>query len=172
MLTLVNWVMVLIDIVRGTSRGPGAGKLIGVSTRKFYRRIQKNMYTCGALCVWMVVNHFEQDHDLSLAETCRQVKTTTEGTDDRRIARYFQRQKYHAFVEENLTMRKVRSALRRGDLIIACADEGMHYLVIHGIDDKYIYIADPLPYVPERRVLIEEFRERFDFYGVLISQPA
>jgi predicted double-glycine peptidase/uncharacterized membrane protein len=119
---------------------------------------QSTEYSCGASALQAVLSYWGKD--VEEQELMQRLHTSSEtGTyvgDIVRVAREFG---FNAEVKENLTLPDLHAALKKGMPVITCGQawrtredsdksvqedwEDDHYIVVLGMDDKYVYYQDP-----------------------------
>lgn len=119
---------------------------------------QSTEYSCGASALQAVLSYWGKD--VEEQELMQRLNTSPEtGTyvgDIVRVAREFG---FTAEVKENLTLPELHAALTKGIPVIVCGQawrsrensdksaledwEDDHYLVVLGMDDRYVYYQDP-----------------------------
>jgi len=119
---------------------------------------QSTEYSCGASALQAVLSYWGKD--VEEQELMQRLNTSPEtGTyvgDIARVAREFG---FNAEVKENLTLPDLHAALKKGMPVITCgqawrtredSDKSVqedwaddHYIVVLGMDDKYVYYQDP-----------------------------
>ncbi len=119
---------------------------------------QSTEYSCGASSLQAVLSYWGKDVDEQ--ELMQRLHTSPEtGTyvgDIARVAREFG---FNAEVKENLTLEDLHAALKKDLPVIVCGQawrsredsdksvqedwENDHYVVVLGMDDKYVYYQDP-----------------------------
>ncbi|MEP6909482.1 MAG: peptidase domain-containing ABC transporter [Actinomycetota bacterium] len=128
--------------------------------RKFPHVWQVDEMDCGAACLAMVTRHFGRD--VSLAHIRRLVHTSIDGTSLAGIA--------SGAEEVGLRVRSVKASKTRLDelpLPAVCHFDGNHWVVLYGVEDKRVRLADPA------RGLVKmdraEFEEKWSGYSALLA---
>jgi len=119
---------------------------------------QSTEYSCGASSLQAVLSYWGKNVDEQglMQKLHTSSETGTYVGDIARVAREFG---FSAEVKENLTLEDLHAALKKGLPVIVCGQawrsredsdksvqqdwENDHYVVVLGMDDKYIYYQDP-----------------------------
>jgi predicted double-glycine peptidase len=119
---------------------------------------QSTEYSCGAAALQAVLSHWGKDLDEK--ELIELLHTSPEtGTYVGDIVRVARMVGLKAELHENLTLEELRAALEKGESVITCGQawrsredsdrsvqedwEDGHYIVILGMDKKFVYYQDP-----------------------------
>lgn len=139
---------------------------------------QTTNWTCGAAAMQAVLAYYGlsfSEADLAL----QMGSTPKEGTDHNRMAQFARDRGIGAVVKSNLTLKDLAESIEKGNppLIEAQAysddktkpykemwNSG-HYLVVIGLDDKYVYFIDSSAGMKRAFLPIEEFLERWHDLG-------
>lgn len=142
-------------------------KFVGVHYEDFAISRQLDDYSCGSRCVYMVLRHLSR----SCTHTRLKEKLGTDrqdGTSERAMRKLFRQRGLKATVSE-LSWPSLKKALARGAILIVTVDDGEHYIVVHGMTHDEVHLADPLEYLPRRRVMSRrKFLDRWDRWGLVI----
>ena len=119
---------------------------------------QSTEYSCGASALQAVLSYWGKD--VEEHELMQRLNTSSEtGTYVGDIARVARELGFNAEVKENLTLPDLHAALTKGIPVIVCGQawrsrgdsdksvqedwEDDHYIVVLGMDNKYVYYQDP-----------------------------
>ncbi|MDD1707341.1 MAG: cysteine peptidase family C39 domain-containing protein [Methanoregulaceae archaeon] len=119
---------------------------------------QSTEYSCGAAALQAVLSHWGKD--LNEKELIDLLHTSPEtGTYVGDIVRVARMLGFKAELHENVTLSELHTALKRGESVIVCSQawrsredsdrsvqedwEDGHYVVVLGMDEKYVYYQDP-----------------------------
>jgi ABC-type bacteriocin/lantibiotic exporter with double-glycine peptidase domain len=139
----------------------------GIPTKKFKRSIQMDSYSCGAHATLMALRHFKQT-GLTIKDVKYMTQTDKQGTGEEPIISCLRSRGLTAFKLRRLTIPRMRALLGRGHILITEVD-GDHYCVVHGIDDEYVYLADPAVLrSASRQTPLREFAARKDGSGIAV----
>ena len=139
----------------------------GVGHPRFERHIQPDFHTCGARTTYMVMRHFGSRRRYARVE--RELRTDTDGTYETHVIRMLRESGFSAGRRRNMKMADLERLLGRGGLLIADVDEGRHYLVVHGLTNESVRLADP-GILSLRRVSRTRFRGRWKRSGVAVMR--
>jgi ABC-type bacteriocin/lantibiotic exporter with double-glycine peptidase domain len=141
----------------------------GIPPKKFKRSIQMDSYSCGAHATLMALHHFKQT-DLTITDVKYMTQTDKQGTAEEPIISCLRSRGLTAFKLRRLTIPRMRVLLGRGHILITEVD-GDHYCVVHGIDDEFVYLADPATLrVVARQAPLREFAARKDGSGIAVRR--
>lgn len=150
------------------------GQTLGIPVSQFDRSPQRDEYSCGARCSYMITQHFGLRQ--SYAKVKKGVKTTTDGTYDTNICKYFRKLGFKVRNKEPLTLWDLRRELAAGSVAIATVDNLDHYMVVHGVHVRenrvtHVLTADPsVLRGPWRRVSVDVFLARWDRHAILVRE--
>jgi hypothetical protein len=119
---------------------------------------QSTEYSCGAAALQAVLSHWGKDLDekelIKLLHTSPETGTYVGG-----IVRVARMLGFQAELHEHITLSELHEALERGESVIVCGQawrsreesdksiqedwEDGHYIVVLGMDEKYVYYQDP-----------------------------
>jgi predicted double-glycine peptidase len=119
---------------------------------------QSTEYSCGAAALQAILSHWGKDLDEK--ELIELLHTSSEtGTYVGDIVRVARMLDFKAELHENVTLPELHAALERGESVIVCTQawrsredsdrsvqedwEDGHYVVVLGMDEKYVYYQDP-----------------------------
>lgn len=140
-----------------------------IGTRSFPRSLQLDDYTCGSRAVYSVMRHFGVTRPYWLLKS--QLGTTPDkGTTVSSMMSVLRRSGLRVGYRPNLGWRELVQALKLGAVAVVHLD-GDHIGVAHGVDDKYVHLADPsIIRCPGRRQTRERFLARWTRWGLLVSR--
>lgn len=141
-----------------------------VGTPKFRTSYQKDDYSCGARCVYMILRHFGRKVKYSrVKDQC--LTTVQNGTNVSALIGTLRFYGLKVGARPRMAVRGLRKALKSNAVVLVHVD-GDHFAVVHGRDHRFTYIADPDP----SRGKIKKhnnavFAERFTRWGLVVSDP-
>ncbi len=149
-----------------------AGKFLGRPPHKVRRSIQQDEYSCGAHVCLTALRVFRKTKIPSIPRLIWVLGTDEEwGTDDWAIAAYLRTRNIPVEMPRTLRWKELRHAIAKGKLVIATVDGEDHYVVVHGVDDQYVYLSDPSENrCPGRTQTIREFQARYDKFGIIVGR--
>ncbi len=106
---------------------------------------QTTYYTCGPASSMSVLRYFGKGKGNSEMGLARLMDTSTAtGTRFWNLANVLNNRGLKAVVKKGATVTDLRNALKLNQpVIMNIDDEGGHYVVLAGVDSKYIYFMDP-----------------------------
>lgn len=145
-------------------------KVIGVPAPQFEISRQKNMYTCGSRSAYMILRHF--GHQVRHQDIRQALNTNPKtGTHERPMCALFRCVGLDAYILKQLSWKKLTRLLEQRSVLLASVDGDDHYIVVHGVTEKVVHLADPFDYRPWRRIVPKhEFMQRWDRWGVVVSR--
>lgn len=147
------------------SLGPSDAKGF-VGTDAVQRTLQRDTYTCGVHAVRAVLRMHRQNPSFDRLE--QELGTTDEGTSPNAMIRCLRRRGFSVGERWKMSLGELRKQLDRGRLVLAFTDE-VHVLLVHGMDDTYVYVADSSPrYAMLRRLPRRLFYRRWDRAGLIV----
>lgn len=132
-------------------------------------RKQRTNYTCGPASLRSIFYYYE--HSVSEQELVDAGEVEEDGTDFSTMRKIAHEYGYSFFSKHHGNIDQLRKWLEKKIPVLVCYQEGEpngkngHYAVIHGINEHYLYIADPSNYFEgdngkftcPRKVTIEKF---------------
>lgn len=139
-------------------------------TKDFPRCIQYDDYSCGARCVYAIAKQFVPQHRNTryrrIYQLCEIDKE--QGTSTGPLMKAVRSLGLRAPNRTAMRARDLTKALRKQAAVIAWCD-GDHLLVVHGIDDKWVYLSDPSPVrTPGRKQRRATFFNRWMRWGIAV----
>ncbi len=129
------------------------------------RSYQLDWYSCGAHCAYMVAQHF--GCSVGYPTIKKAVNTSPfHGTRLDAIIRFFRSKHFKVGFRDTFHLRQLDKVFSLGALVIAPVG-GTHVIVVHGVDAKHVYVADPHPFVGVK-LPRKVFSRRWDHYGLVI----
>ncbi len=108
---------------------------------KMKRSVQLDSYSCGAQCVYMILNYFNTDKTLN--EIKESLNTTeTNGTDTKQILNYLINNGLDVQIYEKVTISSIQESISNGYPILITIDEGDHWIVVYGYSDDGIFVLN------------------------------
>ena len=108
---------------------------------KMKRSIQLDNYSCGAQCVYTILNYFNKDKTLN--EIKESLGTTeTDGTGTKQILNYLIRNGLDVQIYEKATISSIQDAIENGYPMLITVDDGDHWVVVYGYSDDGIFVLD------------------------------
>ena len=105
------------------------------------RSVQLDSYSCGAQCVYMILNYFNKDKTLN--EIKESLNTTeTNGTDTKQILNYLINNGLDVQIYEKATISSIQESISNGYPILITIDECDHWVVVYGYSDDGIFVLD------------------------------
>lgn len=141
-----------------------------IGTKHFTRSLQLDDYSCGARSVYMILRHMGIYRPYTLVK--HQLGTEPEhGTCVEPMVRMFRKHGLRVGYRPQMTMKDLRYAFERSAVALIHLD-GDHIGVVHGMDEAWVYIADPsFTRCPGRRISIKKFRKRWTNWGMIVYPP-
>ena len=134
----------------------------------FRRSIQLNGYSCGARSVFMIARHY--GIRCTYREVVTQLQLTKEGTRVKRILQFFQQHTLRVYRSSKMTLKELEKHLQQQAIILVHVD-GDHFAVVYGMDDHFVYMADPsIIRLFGRRITRERFKQRWTNWGVVVKR--
>lgn len=139
-----------------------------VGTPKFRTSYQKDDYSCGARCVYMILRHFGRKVKYNkIKDQC--LTTVENGTTVAALSGVLRFYGLKVGVRPKMAVRGLRNALRQKAVILVHVDSE-HYAIVYGRDHKRTYVADPIRGLGGKRNNTL-FAERWNRWGLVISDP-
>jgi ABC-type bacteriocin/lantibiotic exporter with double-glycine peptidase domain len=108
---------------------------------KLRRSIQLDSYSCGAQCVYTILNYFNKDKTLN--EIKESLNTTeTDGTDTKQILNYLVKNKLDVQINGKGAISSIQDAIDNGYPVLITIDNGDHWVVVYGYSDDGIFVLD------------------------------
>ncbi len=108
---------------------------------KIKRSIQLDNYSCGAQCVYVILNYFQKDKTLN--EIKESLNTTeTDGTATKQILNYLIRNGLDVQINEKNTISSIQESIGNGYPMLITIDEGDHWVLVYGYSDDGIFVLD------------------------------
>ncbi len=108
---------------------------------KMKRSIQLDAYSCGAQCVYMILNYYNKDKTLN--EIKESLNTTeTDGTDTKQLLNYLVKNGLDVQINEKSTISFIQAAIGNGHPLLITVDDGDHWAVVYGYSDDGIFVLD------------------------------
>ena len=140
-----------------------------VGTLDVERSFQLDNYSCGARSVYMITRFFGIDH--SYAAVKAGVGCTTEGTNVRPMIDFFREVGLRVRPMPDMGLRDMRKVFEQGGLVLAHVD-GDHFIVVNGLSNKTVYLADPSPVRTfGRSIPKKKFQKRWGYWGIAVFPP-
>lgn len=137
-------------------------------TKTFPRSIQLNNYTCGPRCVHSIFKYFKLRVPYKNIE--KLCKTTPKGTYAYCIVQALLKHRLSAAIWATISKKQIRNLLDMGRVLLCYVDDD-HYVVVHGMDNKWVYLSDPLPTSTEGvKMKHKTFKKRFDKWCISIGK--
>ena len=105
------------------------------------RSIQLDNYSCGAQCVYMILNYFNKYKTLNEIKESLNA-TETDGTDTKQILNYLVENGFDVQINEKGAISSIQDAIEKGYPILITVDEGDHWVVVYGYSDDGIFVLD------------------------------
>ncbi len=128
---------------------------------KMKRSVQLDSYSCGAQCVFMILNYY--GIDISFETVVGELKTNDkDGTDTKPILRFLKKNGLEVVVNEKTNLSYIKATIDNGAPLLISVNNGDHWIVIYGYSKEGIFVLDP----SKKRILnqwgIAEFIKRWD----------
>lgn len=138
----------------------------------------KEDYACGPICIGIVIDYLRQDkkHKLNFDEALKIILLTMNGNITRKNGTSKKAMKYairkmgynckEISGDKEARLSQLREAIKKDNpVILGCRKKigktlYKHYIVLTGINSKYLYIHDPYPQKWKSKVMIDEFTKR------------
>lgn len=109
---------------------------------KMKRSVQLDSYSCGAQCVYMIMEYYKIPK--TLEEILKGLKTSKkDGTDTGPILNYLRSNGLKVSVNTKAKPSNIRTAVDSMNPILISVYDGEHWVVIYGYNAKGIFILDP-----------------------------
>jgi ABC-type bacteriocin/lantibiotic exporter with double-glycine peptidase domain len=167
--TFNRMILLFLQFLKTVFRMPPvrqSSSFVGVAN--FRRSLQRDDYTCGTRCVHMILRHHGK---LMPFGTLKRVLRTNpdHGTAIEPMVSLLRKKGFRVGYRPRINMRELRASLRNGAVAIVHLD-GDHLAVVHGMDDSYVYVADPSFYrMPRNRHTHDRFKERWGNWALLVT---
>ena len=139
-----------------------------IGYRNFPREIQFTNHTCGPCSAFAIALFFSVGAEY--AEVKEELRTNVDGTSNNNIIKFLRSRDLRVSPRSRMTWRELQLALTDGCVVVVDLD-GDHCGVVHGADDKNVYLMDPsLRRMIGRRLPISEFMERWDRGGISVRR--
>ncbi len=128
---------------------------------KMKRSVQLDSYSCGAQCVFMILNYFNKDKTLN--EIKESLNTNeSDGTDTKQLLNYLVKNGFDVQVDEKGAISSIQAAIGNGYPVLIAVDGGDRWAVVYGYSNDGIFVLDS----PRNRFLNQwgygEFIKRWD----------
>lgn len=131
----------------------------------FPQRYQLDDYSCGSRSTQMVLDYYGRP--MGYRAIKEELGTDEDGTSMAPIARLLRARGLAVTQYPRMQLRDLERCLRRGIVIVQV--DGDHVAVVHDIDERHVYIADPSPSrCNTARQMRARFRARWDRWGMVI----
>jgi ABC-type bacteriocin/lantibiotic exporter with double-glycine peptidase domain len=108
---------------------------------KMKRSVQLDSYSCGAQCVYMILNFFNKDKTLN--EIKESLNTTeTDGTDTKLILNYLVKNGLDVQINGKGAISSIQAAIGNGYPVLITVDDGDHWAVVYGYSNDGIFVLD------------------------------
>ena len=105
------------------------------------RSIQLDSYSCGAQCVYTILNYYDKDKTLN--EIKDSLNTTeTDGTDTKQILNYLVKNKLDVHINGKGAISSIQTAIDNGYPVLITVDDGDHWAVVYGYSNDGIFVLD------------------------------
>lgn len=140
--------------------------------KDFSFAIQYDDYSCGRVCLEMVMDNF--DIDFYYRKFYALLKTNhKKGTNQTNIINVLKafgfKTKVKSFAKKSSKVKDLEP-LRDGWLGIACVDNNYHWIVLRGLGKRVVYVADPLNDLLNFHTL-QGFKNRIKSGSIVYAKP-
>lgn len=148
---------------------PSGDDFVGVTPRKFQRSVQTDDWSCGPRAVHMILKHYGVAPAYS--ETCKKLRATPdEGTTVKAMIQFLRKRGLRVRYQPKMNTDVLWAALDRDAVALVHLD-GDHFGVVHGLDSKYVYLADPsIIRLAGRKMARRKFLRRWSCWALLVSE--
>lgn len=106
------------------------------------RSVQLDSYSCGAQCVYMILQYYKIHK--TLVEILKGLNTSKrDGTDTEPILNFLKLNGLKASVNTNSGLSDIHSAIKSLNPVLISVDDGEHWVVIYGYNKEGFFILDP-----------------------------
>ena len=143
--------------------------IVGTHYRDFKLSPQNDGYSCGSRSAYMILRHFRKD------TTHARVKhlagtTKKHGTNEHGLTSALRSFGLKAKLTKKMKVRDLTKAFAAGAVLLASVDGDDHYIVVHGVNEHVVHVADPsYASLLRRQMLLTKFKKRWDRWGILVS---
>ncbi|MEJ2104798.1 MAG: cysteine peptidase family C39 domain-containing protein [Ignavibacteriaceae bacterium] len=125
------------------------------------RSIQLDSYSCGAQCVYMILEYYKIPKTLD--EILKGLNTSKkDGTDTEPILNYLRINGLKISINIRSKLFNIHSALDKLNPILISVDYGEHWVVIYGYNKDGMFILDPARNVIQNFWDMKKFMSRWD----------
>ena len=125
------------------------------------RSIQLDAYSCGAQCVYVILEYYKIHKTLD--EILKGLNTSKrDGTDTEPILNYLKFNGLKVSVNINSRLSSIHSAINSLNPVLISVDDGEHWVVIYGYNQEGIFILDPSQREVKNFWGMEKFIRRWD----------
>jgi len=108
---------------------------------KMKRSIQLDSYSCGAQCVYMILNYYDKDKTLN--EIKESLNTNeSDGTDTKQILDYLVSNGLDVQINNKSAVSSIQAAIGNGYPVLITVDDGDHWAVVYGYSNDGIFVLD------------------------------
>ncbi len=108
---------------------------------KMKRSVQLDSFSCGAQCVYMILNYFQKDKTLN--EIKESLNTNeSDGTDTKQILNYLVDNGLDVHINEKGAISSIQAAIGNGYPVLITVDDGDHWAVVYGYSNDGIFVLD------------------------------
>ena len=106
------------------------------------RSIQVDSYSCGAQCVYMILEYYKINRNLD--EILKGLNTSRrDGTDTEPMLNYLRSNGLKVSINTRSKLSNIHSAINNLNPILISVDDGEHWVVIYGYNTDGLFILDP-----------------------------
>ncbi len=125
------------------------------------RSIQLDAYSCGAQCVYVILEYYKIHKTLD--EILKGLNTSKrDGTDTEPILNYLKFNGLKVSVNTNSRLSSIHSAINSLNPGLISVDDGEHWVVIYGYNKEGIFILDPSQREVKNFWGMKKFMRRWD----------
>ena len=140
-----------------------------VGTCDFPRYLQMDQYSCGARSVYAICRHWGVSK--SYGDVKEELGCTEDGVNVQPMVQFLRAQGFRVGYRPTMYMKDLKKTFEKGGVALIHVD-GDHFVVVHGMSNKYIAIADPSFYrCPTRTISKKKFRRRWGYWGLAVFPP-
>lgn len=137
-----------------------------IGTANFKVSRQRDDYSCGARCVYMILRHFGRK--VRYSKIKEQCLTTSNGTNVHSLLGVLRFYGLEVGVRPKMSIRSLRDSLKKNAVVLVHVDVE-HFAVVYGRCRRFTYIADPDKTAPNKH-LNSVFKVRWNCWGLVVSE--